>query len=150
MKKITTLLSLLFVTCFCSASDVEMLLQKAIESYNSGDVLSTIQNIDAARKLLDEETITNIKDEYLEVTTWDLIDLKSESYIGKKVKFTGEFYGVMSKDKINVKMRSCTFDNTLIDKILTLENYKKYSFYGIVKEPLYKNGSPYMHVEAIE
>ena len=150
MKRITVLFFLISITSFCFASDVEVLLQKAIVSYTSGDLSLTIQNIDAVRKLLDEEKIKNTNDEYLEVNTWDLIDLKSESYIGKKVKFTGEFYGVISKDKVNVKLRGCTFDNTLIDKILTLENYKKYSFYGIIKEPSYKSGSPYMHVEAIE
>ena len=73
---------------------------------------------------------------------------KTEFYIGKKVKFTGSYWGVVGKDKISVELRSCTFEDTLIDKILMLQKTKTYTFYGTVMQQKYL--SPYIHIEIIE
>ena len=115
-----------------SASDVSDLLDKAKEAYISGDKITAIQNID----------------DYTEVANWDIVDLKSEFYIGRKVKLYGTYYGISGKDSINIELRGCTFDSSLIDQILTLEKFNKYTFYGTIKTKTY--GSPFLHVEVIQ
>lgn len=104
--------------------------------------------IDSARKIIESEHLLETDREYIKIANWDVIDLKSEFYIGKKVKFIGSYWGVVGKDKISVEHRSCTFENALIDKILMLQKTKTYTFYGTVMQQKYL--SPYIHIEIIE
>lgn len=149
MKKLL-LLTAIFIAFSTAlfASDVGDFLDKAKTSYASGDKTSAIQNIDAAKKLIEQEQIAANGEEYIEIANWDIVDLKSDFYVGKKVKINGTFYGVSTKDSINVGLRGCSFDSSLVDKILTLEQWKKYTFFGTIKTKSY--GSPYLHVEAIQ
>lgn len=84
MKKIILLFILLTTTCFCFSSEFETLLQKAITSYNTGDTETALQNIDAAKKLLDVEKLKNENNEYIEATNWDIVKLKKDLYLKKK------------------------------------------------------------------
>ncbi|MEL3908909.1 MAG: hypothetical protein P1P64_07895 [Treponemataceae bacterium] len=151
MKK--TVISVLLVV-FCAnlffASEVTALLDQAKEEYSKGNYEEAIKYIDSAKKLIENEQLAKGADDYLLVEKWDVIDLKSDFYIGKKVKFVGRFYGALNKDEINIGARGCTFDKSLVDKILTLKDFTNYTFYGVVKAPKYTSGNPYLHVEMIE
>ena len=84
-----------------SASDVSNLLDKAKEAYISGDKITAIQNIDEAKKIIEQEKLDSNIDDYTEVANWDIVDLKSEFYIGRKVKLYGTYYGISGKDILN-------------------------------------------------
>ena len=149
MKKNFSVIAILMVaTVELSASDVSNLLDKAKEAYISGDKITAIQNIDEAKKIIEQEKLDSNIDDYTEVANWDIVDLKSEFYIGRKVKIYGTYYGISGKDSINIELRGCTFDSSLIDQILTLEKFNKYTFYGTIKTKTY--GSPFLHVEVIQ
>lgn len=139
---------LMVVAAYIFASDVSDLLDKAKSAYLSGDITATIKNIDEAKKILEKDKLESSSDEFIEVTNWDIVDLKSDFYIGKKVKMYGTYWGLSTKDTINIEFRSCTFDSSLVDQILTLEKLKKYTFFGTIKTKTY--GSPFLHVEAIQ
>lgn len=100
------------------------------------------------KKIIEQEKLDSNIDDYTEVANWDIVDLKSEFYIGRKVKLYGTYYGTSRKDSINIELRGCTFDSSLIDQILTIEKFKKYTFYGTIKTKTY--GSPFLHVEVIQ
>lgn len=149
MKKsilVVAIFSLVATAIF--ASDVESLLDKAKSAYGSGDKTTAIQNIDMAKKIIEKEQLAANNEEYIEIANWDIVDLKSDFYVGKKVKINGIFWGVLTKDSINVEIRGCTFEPSLTDKILTLEKMKKYTFFGVIKTKSY--GSPFLHIEAIQ
>ena len=46
-------------------------------------------NIDEAKKIIEQEKLDSNIDDYTEVENWDIVDLKSEFYIGRKVKIYG-------------------------------------------------------------
>ncbi len=147
MKKII-LLILLTTTCFCFSSEFETLLQKAITSYNTGDTETALQNIDAAKKLLDVEKLKNENNEYIEVTNWDIVKLKKDLYLEKKVRITTMYTGVSGTQYIILNgPGACNFSEQLVDQILSLEKFKKYTFYGTVKDSW---SSPTLFVEEIE
>lgn len=148
MKKILTICIFFIFTSLTFASELETLLQKAIESYNSGDTETALQNLDAAKKILDAEKLQNRNNEYTEVTNWDVVKLKKDIYLEKKVKVTTMYSGVTGTQYIVLSgPGACNFNEQLVDKILTLEKLKKYTFYGTVKDSW---TGPTLFVEAIE
>ena len=148
MKKIILLFILLTTTCFCFSSEFETLLQKAITSYNTGDIETALQNIDTAKKILDSEKLQNGKDEYTEITSWDVVKLKKALYLGKKVKLYTMYSGVYGSEEIVLNgPGGCNFNEQLVDKILSLQTLKKYTFYGTVKD---SRLGPTLFVEEIE
>ena len=148
MKKKICIITLLTITFFCFSTDFEDFLKKAINSYNSGDTETALQNIDAAKKILDEEKLQNGNNEYIEVANWDVVKLKKDIYLEKKVKVTTMYSGVTGTQYIVLSGPGiCNFNEQLVDKILTLEKLKKYTFYGTVKDSW---TGPTLFVEAIE
>lgn len=148
MKKILTICIFFIFTSLTFASELETLLQKAIESYNSGDTETALQNIDLARKIIDTEKLQNENNEYTEIASWDVVKLKKALYLGKKVKLYTMYSGVYGSEEIVLNgPGGCNFNEQLVDKILTLQTLKRYTFYGTVKEGLY---GPTLFVEAIE
>ena len=83
MKKNFSVIAILMVAAVeLSASDVSNLLDKAKEAYISGDKITAIQNIDEAKKIIEQEKLDSNIDDYTEVANWDIVDLRSEFYIG--------------------------------------------------------------------
>ena len=41
------------------------------------------------KKIIEQEKLDSNIDDYTEVANWDIVDLKSEFYIGRKVKIYG-------------------------------------------------------------
>lgn len=148
MKKKICIITLLSITFFCFSTDFEDVLKKAINSYNSGDIETALQNIDAAKKILDAEKLQNENDEYTEIASWDVVKLKKALYLGKKVKLYTMYSGVYGSEEIVLNgPGGCNFNEQLVDKILTLQTLKRYTFYGTVKDGIL---GPTLFVEAIE
>lgn len=151
MKKIIVLLIACSLTLFVFASDVGNLLKEAQTAYESGDVSTAIQKLDSAKSIMEKEQLSSSVDTYIEVSNWDVVKIKKSEYIGKKVKVKARFYGINSDGKtVHIAIGlSCTYDNSLIDKLLELTKYDEYIFYGTV----FENNSllgPMIHIEAIE
>ena len=149
MKKLFLCLTLLILTNICFASEVSELLKKALDSYESGDIQTTIQTIDAAKKLIDSERIKNSENVYIEISNWDVVKLKKVFYLEKKVKFRTKYIGISGSEYLLLEGfgTTCTFNEDLVDTILALEKSQQYTFYGTVKEGW---AAPFLHVEAIE
>ena len=152
MKKfIFTLLSLIIVTSIAFATEVTDLLEKAKIAYSNGNLTETINLIDSAKKIVENENINSSSEEYIEVTNWDVVKIKKSDYIGKKVKVKARFYGINSDGKtvhISIGL-SCTYENSLVDKFLELAKYQEYVFYGTVFEENSLLG-PMIHIEKID
>lgn len=151
MRKLFLFFILFTFSFFVFASEVSDLLQEAQTAYESGDVTTTIQKLDSAKSILEKEQLSSSADTYIEVSNWDVVKLKKGEYIGKKVKVKARFYGINSDGKtVHIAIGlSCTYDNSLIDKLLELTKYDEYIFYGTV----FENNSllgPMIHIEAIE
>lgn len=149
MKKLLfTLLSLMLVTSIVFASEVADLLEKAKTEYSNGNLVETINLIDSAKKIVEKENINSSSEEYIEVTNWDVVKLKKDSYIGKKVKISTRYSGVSGSEHISLSGPGrCYFDTNLVDKILSLKNYSNYTFYGTVQDSW---ASPTLFVEKID
>lgn len=151
MRKLFLFFILFTFSFFVFASEVSDLLQEAQTAYESGDVTTTIQKLDSAKSILEKDQLSSSADTYIEVSNWDVVKLKKGEYIGKKVKVKARFYGINSDGKtVHIAIGlSCTYDNSLIDKLLELTKYDEYIFYGTV----FENNSllgPMIHIEAIE
>lgn len=152
MKKRISVLSFLFVFSCLFASEVGTLLDEAKSAYEKGDRQGALAKINSAKKIIDSEDISASSSEYIYVNSWNLVKLKYDEYKGKRIRIVGEFYGVSSNGK-KVMLREIggpddnTFEPSLIDKILSLEEYKSYVFYGVVKTGLF---GPYLHIEKIK
>ena len=159
------ILCALLIVSSASASEFTDLLDKAKGEYEAGNLSAAIELIDSAKKLADKENLNGTADEYIEVTDWNVVKLKKLSYIGKKVKVRCEFSGISSDgEKIYVEPPkdysiTCTFDKTLIDKILTLKkssysNPIHYTFYGTITATYYSYNNTYgsagLHITAID
>ncbi|MBR6201294.1 MAG: hypothetical protein IKQ61_13630 [Spirochaetales bacterium] len=151
MKKILSVLIIVSVSVLSFASDFSDLLDKAKDSYAKGNLNETINLIDSARKILDKESLSKLAEEYIEVAKWDIVKLKKDYYIGKKVKITTKFCGVNS-DGTSIHLLDvsiyCKFDSNLIEKILSLKEFLFYTFYGTVEDDRW-NG-PKLFIEKIE
>ena len=147
MKKILSVLIIVSVSVLSFASDFSDLLDKAKDSYAKGNLNETINLIDSARKIVDKESLNSTAEEYIEVAKWDIVKLKKDYYIGKKVKITTTYCGLsfLSSDKINLtNVGSCYYDNNLVDKILSFEYYSTHTFYGIVRKDNYSDAELYI------
>ena len=147
MKKILSVLIIVSVSVLSFASDFSDLLDKAKDSYAKGNLNETINLIDSARKILDKESLNNSAEEYIEVAKWDIVKLKKDYYIGKKVKITTMYNGLsfMYSDKISISgPGSCYFDNSLVDTIISLKDYSTHTFYGIVRKDNYSDAELYI------
>lgn len=131
------------------ATDISTLLETARGNYASGNLDKAIEQVDQAKKLLEAEQLIKDTSNYIEIKSWDVITLKPETYIRQKVKLVETFYGVEGKNEINVGFKLCTFEPPLIDKLLEMEKWKKYTFFGTINPPRYNGGSPVFHVEKI-
>ena len=151
MKKILSVLIIVSVSVLSFASDFSDLLDKAKDSYAKGNLNETINLIDSARKILDKESLSKSAEEYIEVAKWDIVKLKKDYYIGKKVKIKAKFCGVNS-DGTSIHLLdvsiNCKFDSNLIEKILSLKEFSFYTFYGTVEDDRW-NG-PKLFIEKIE
>ena len=148
-KKFLFAIILLSVSTIIFASDVGDLLDNAKKAYNSGDKMSAVQNIDAAKKIIEQEQISSNGEKYIEVSNWDIVKIKKAQYVGKKIKIKVNFVGINSDGTIwlsDVGLNN-TYEDSLVDTILGLTK-KEYTFYGTVLE----GGilGPSMHIEAIQ
>lgn len=149
MKKIF-LSVLLCAFSFCVfASEVSDLLLEAQTAYESGDVSTAIQKLDSAKSLMEKEELSSSGDDYVEITNWDIVKLKSADFIGKKVKVKAKFIGINSSGTVYLIeiSPSNSYEQSLIDKLLTLKKYELYNFYGTVVSDVL---GPKLHIEAIE
>jgi len=150
MKKIILSVLLCAFSFYVFASEVSDLLQEAQTAYESGDVSAAIQKLDSAKSLMEKEELSSSGDDYVEITNWDIVKLKSADFIGKKVKVKAQFIGINSSGTVYLIeiSPSNSYEPSLIDKLLTLKKYEFYNFYGTVQD----NGilGPKLHIEAIE
>lgn len=155
MKKIKNLILSLVLACVCAtfafSSDVSVLLDKAKNDYAQGNLSAAITAIESARKIIDSEQLGKSDGSYIEVTNWDVVKLKKDLYFGKKVKITTKYSGIFGTDSIMLQNVSgfCKFDESLVDKILSLGEYTTHTFYGTVKKDSWSNG-PEFFIEKIE
>lgn len=149
MKKIILSVLLCAFSFFVFASEVSDLLQEAQTAYESGDVPTAIQKLDSAKTIMEKEQLSSAVDDYIEVTNWDVIKMKKAEYDGKKIKYKAKYFGPNSNGTVYIENigNTCTYDESLIDQLLSLKQYEKYTFYGTVF--LYYS-RPSLHVEAIE
>lgn len=149
MKKIIVLLIACSLPLFVFASDVGNLLKEAQTAYESGDVSKAIQKLDSAKSIMEKEQLSSDAESYIEVNSWDIVKLKKADYLGKKVKIQAKFAGINSDGSLFISEVSVTnpYDNSLVDKILSLQKYEKYIFFGTVTDSAL---GPKLYVEAIE
>jgi len=147
MKKIFFLFVLFFLITNLFASPVEDYLTKAINAYGNGDITTAINNIDAARKILDKEQLSQNQKEYTEVSSWDIVKLKKYDYIGRKIKLKSTYCGIASNGMVSLLSCYCSYDDSVIETISTLTKWEKYTFYGTVTE---NDINLCIHIEAIE
>jgi hypothetical protein len=147
-KTIITLLSLMIFASASFASELTDLLEKAKNEYSKGNLTETINLIDSAKKIVEKENINSSSEEYIEVINWDVVKLKKDAYIGKKVKVTTMYSGLSGSEYIILSISGpCHFDSNLVDKILSLKKFSNYTFYGTVQDSW---TSPTLFVERID
>jgi len=152
MKKfIVTFINFILFSSIIFSSEVTDLLENAKTAYSNGNLTETINLIDSAKRVVERETINSSSEEYIEVSNWDVVKIKKSEYIGKKVKTKARFYGINSDGKtVHIAIgRSCTYENSLVDKFLELTKYQEYVFYGTVFEENSFLG-PMIHIEKID
>ena len=149
MKKIILSVLLCAFSFYVFASEVSDLLQEAQTAYETGDVTTAIQKLDFAKSLMAKEELSSFADDYVEITNWDIVKLKSADFIGKKVKVKAQFIGINSSGTVYLIeiSPSNSYEPSLIDKLLTLKKYEFYNFYGTVVSDVL---GPKLHIEAIE
>ena len=149
MKKIIVLLIACSLPLFVFASDVGNLLKEAQTAYESGDVSTAIQKLDSAKSIMEKEQFSSESETYAELSSWDIVKLKKSDYLGKKVKIKATFCGVNSDGSLFLTEVSInnSYEETLIDKIISLKKFDKYIFYGTVTDGVL---GPKLYVEAIE
>lgn len=149
MKKfIVTFINFILFSSIIFASEVTDLLENAKTAYSNGNLTETINLIDSAKRLVERENINSSSEEYIEVTNWDVVNLKKDVYIGKKVKFTTMYSGISGSEYIILRgPGACHFDSNLVDKILSLKKFSNFTFYGTVQDSW---ESPTLFVEKID
>lgn len=149
MKKIFLALFMFTFSLLVFASEVSDLLQGAQTAYESGNISTAIQKLDSAKSIMEKEQLNSSSDAYIELSSWDIVKMKKSEYNGKKVKFKDRFLQINSDGTVNLYdcYSWCTYEESLIDKLLTLKGYQEYTFYGTV---IINNTSPSLHIEAIE
>lgn len=140
----------MFIFIFVFASEVSNLLQSAQSAYETGDITTAIQKLDSAKSIMEREKNNASSEDYIELNSWDIVKLKPSEYVGKKVKIRTMYGGVMNDGSIYLSNVATfnSFDESLIDKIITLQKYSKYIFSGTVVDN--GRGSTSLYVEAIE
>lgn len=150
MRKLFLFFILFTFSFFVFASEVSDLLQEAQTAYESGDVSTAIQKLDSAKSIMEKEQLSSSAEEYVEIPSWDIVKLKKEEYIGKKVKVPSTFYGITSSGLVYLSSIATNnpYEDSLIEKILSLKKYEDYTFYGTVMD----NGvlGTKLYIEAIE
>lgn len=149
MKKIILSLFVFTFSVLIFASEVSDLLQEAQTAYESGDVTTAIQKLDSAKSIMSKEQITASADDYVEVSSWDVVKIKKAEYKGKKIKIRLIFAGIMNDGTVHLHQvyPKSTYDDNLVDRILSLTKYEPYTFYGTVIE---NYGNPCLHIENVE
>ncbi len=149
MKKIiVTFINFILFSSIIFSSEVTDLLENAKTAYSNGNLTETISLIDSAKRLVERENINSSSEEYIEVTNWDVVKLKKDVYIGKKVKFTTRYSGISGSEYIILSgPGACHFDSNLVDKILSLKEFSNFTFYGTVQDSW---ASPTLFVEKID
>lgn len=149
MKKSLIIFCLFFIAQFIFASDVSDLLQAAQSAYESGDVTTAIKNLDSAKSIMEKEQLSSAVNDYIELSSWDIVKFKQSEYDGKKVKVKAQYLDPNANGTVYLVGIGgfCTYDESLIDKLLSLQKYKEYIFYGTV---FIKYSNPYLHIEGIE
>lgn len=141
MKKNRTLLSisLLIILCFSFeiiAQEAGDLLDKAKRQYTQGKLSESLKTIEEAKQIIENKLISTNNTEYIEIKNWDIVKLKPDFYLGKKIKFNMKYLDISSDgEKIitsEILIPGSPFDKKLIDKILTLKKYSTYTFFGKV------------------
>jgi len=149
MKKIiVTFINFILFSSIIFSSEVTDLLENAKTAYSNGNLTETISLIDSAKRLVERENINSSSEEYIEVTNWDVVKLRKDVYIGKKVKFTTRYSGISGSEYIILSgPGACHFDSNLVDKILSLKEFSNFTFYGTVQDSW---ASPTLFVEKID
>lgn len=149
MKKIiVTFINFILFSSIIFSSEVTDLLEDAKTAYSNGNLTETISLIDSAKRLVERENINSSSEEYIEVTNWDVVKLRKDVYIGKKVKFTTRYSGISGSEYIILSgPGACHFDSNLVDKILSLKEFSNFTFYGTVQDSW---ASPTLFVEKID
>lgn len=150
MKKIVCISLFCLFSIFIYASEVSDLLHEALGSYESGDVTTAIQKLESAKIIMENEKLSSLADDYVEVKNWDIVKLKKSEYLGKKIKIQASFISFPTTGTVYLIpiSTSNTYDESLIDKLLTLQLNNKYIFYGTVQDDGIMG--PKLHIEAIE
>ena len=150
MKRIILSFIILTFTFLAFSSDVSDLLKAAQESYESGDLSTALQKIDSAKAIIEREKLSSSSNDYIELENWNAVKINKAKYLGKKVKVPGVYCNITAKGLVHISSISTnnTYDEELVDKLLSLKKYEMYIFYGSVQD----GGSlgPKLHIEAIE
>lgn len=151
MKKIFTNIIVIFLAIsVCYASEVSTLLDKAKGEYQLSNFTEALQYMDEAKRIIESEIMLENSEEYIEISNWDIVKLKKNEYIGKKVKiitWLSSIYSDGTAHLVGIGM-NCRIEEQVIDRILQLEKYKDYTFYGTVYEDsLFR---PQLSIEYIE
>lgn len=149
MKKLFSISLFCLFSIFIYASEVSDLLQEAQTAYESGDVTTAILKLDSAKSIMEKEQLAYTVDDYIEITSWDVVKMKKNEYDGKKIKFKTKYFGPNSDGTVYLENigNTCTYDESLIDKLLSLRQFERYTFYGTV---FLNYSRPSLHIEAIE
>lgn len=121
MKKFLFSIFALVFSFFLFAFEVSDLLLEAQTAYESGDVSTAIQKIDSAKSIMAKDQLSSSVDDYIEVSNWDIIKMKSADYLGKKVIIKAKFIGINSDGTVYLIeiSPSNSYEPSLVDKILT-------------------------------
>lgn len=144
---IIAILVLLETGAFCFGQSFVELLDKAKTQYTQGDKNGAILTLDSARKIANSEVVAASTD-YIEIKNWDVVKVKFAQYEGKKVKVYTSSLGFSSNGErfmIGLVDGSCTYNDNLVDTLLSLEG--KHWFFGTVIKEGYLSS---MHIERVE
>lgn len=144
--------SVCLTASFAAAQSVPQLLDSAKAQYSAGNKQEAAKSVDKAKKMIDSELLASGKDEYIEITNWDVVKVKFAQYEGKKVKIKAYPSGFFSYDNTFYVSGpgSCTYDDTIVDALLALDKYTKYYFYGTVCKGENEFSGPSMYIERVE
>lgn len=153
MKKIICILgSIIFIINFICASEFSDLIDRAKIQYSTKNYEETIQLLDTAKAIVESEKISQTTDNYIEVPSLSTLELKSDIYIGKKIKIRCKM-SYLSKDSLDLfdgvtAMHFCKYEKEVVDKLLTMKLFEEYTFYGTVL--ISTRNKVYINIETID
>ena len=147
-RKIVIIILALCVMVNVSSDSIEDQFDYAKELYVDGQVNEAISALNRLKNDLNE-LISSLTEEEYEFVNWDRVKLMPKDYSDKKIQLVDRFTMITTSGKIALRTVGTvnTYEETIIEDVLKLEERKDYLFFGVVKEDWM---GPYLHIQSIK